>query len=38
MTVAEMIAQRTLALRKVLNDCAVAVDAKGGTPADDLSG
>lgn len=38
MTVAEMIAQRTVALRKVLNDCAVAVDAKGGTPADDLSG
>lgn len=38
MTVAEMIAQRTLALRKVLNDCAVAVDAKGGTPADNLSG
>lgn len=38
MTVAEMIAQRTLALRTVLHDCAVAVDAKGGTPADDLSG
>lgn len=38
MTVAEMIAQRTAALRKVLNDCAVAVDAKGGTPAGDLSG
>lgn len=38
MTVAEMIAQRTAALRAVLNDCAVAVDAKGGTPADDLSG
>ncbi|MGM9564163.1 MAG: hypothetical protein ACI3VQ_08855 [Faecousia sp.] len=38
MTVAEMIAQRTAALRKVLNDCAVAVDAKGGTPADDLDG
>lgn len=38
MTVAEMIAQRTAALRTVLNDCAVAVDAKGGTPAGDLSG
>lgn len=38
MTVAEMIAKRTVALRKVLNDCAIAVDAKGGTPADDLSG
>ena len=38
MTVAEMIAQRTAALRTVLNDCATAVDAKGGTPADDLSG
>lgn len=38
MTVAEMIAQRTAALRTVLNDCAIAVDAKGGTPADDLSG
>ena len=38
MTVAEMIAQRTAALRTVLNDCAVAVYAKGGTPADDLSG
>ena len=38
MTVAEMIAKRTAALRTVLNDCAVAVDAKGGTPADDLSG
>ena len=38
MTVEEMIAQRTAALRTVLNDCAIAVDAKGGTPADDLSG
>ena len=38
MTVAEMIAQRTAALRTVLHDCAVAVDAKGGTHADDLSG
>lgn len=38
MTVAEMIAKRTAALRTVLNDCAIAVDAKGGTPADDLSG
>ena len=38
MTVAEMIAQRTAALRTVLNDCAIAVHAKGGTPADDLSG
>lgn len=38
MTVAEMIAQRTAALRTVLNDCAIAVDAKGGKPADDLSG
>ena len=38
MTVAEMIAHRTAALRTVLNDCAIAVDAKGGKPADDLSG
>lgn len=38
MTVAEMIAQRTAALRTILNDCATAVDAKGGTAADDLSG
>ena len=38
MTVEEMIAQRTAALRTVLNDCAIAIHAKGGTPADDLSG
>lgn len=38
MTVAEMIAQRTAALRTVLHDSDQAIHAKGGTPADDLSG
>ena len=38
MTVAEMIAQRTAALRTVLHDSGQAIHAKGGTPADDLSG
>ena len=38
MTVAEMIAQRTVALRTVLHDSDQAIHAKGGTPADDLSG
>ena len=38
MTIAEMIAQRTAALRTVLHDSGQAIHAKGGTPADDLSG
>ena len=38
MTVAEMIAQRTAALRTVLHDSNQAIYSKGGTPADDLSG
>lgn len=38
MTVAEMIAQRTAALRTVLHDSDQAIYSKGGTPADDLSG
>lgn len=38
MTVAEMIAQRTTKLTGILNDSNVAVSAKGGTPAGDLSG
>lgn len=38
MTVAEMIAQRTAALRTILHDSDQAIHAKGGTPADDLSG
>ena len=38
MTVEEMIAQRTAALRTILHDSNQAIDAKGGTPADDLSG
>lgn len=38
MTVAEMIAQRTAALRTVLHDSDQAIHYKGGTPADDLSG
>ena len=38
MTVAEMIAQRTAALRTILHDSGQAIYSKGGTPADDLSG
>ena len=38
MTVAEMIAQRTVALRTILHDSGQAIHYKGGTPADDLSG
>ena len=38
MTVAELIAQRTAALRTILHDSDQAIHAKGGTPADDLSG
>ena len=38
MTVAEMIAKRTAALRTVLHDSDQAIYSKGGTPADDLSG
>ena len=38
MTVAEMIAQRTAALRTILHDSDQAIYSKGGTPADDLSG
>ena len=38
MTVAEMIAQRTVALRTILHDSDQAIHYKGGTPADDLSG
>ena len=38
MTVAEMIAKRTAALRTILHDSGQAIHYKGGTPADDLSG
>lgn len=38
MTVAEMIAKRTVALRTILHDSGQAIHYKGGTPADDLSG
>lgn len=38
MTVAEMIAKRTAALRTILHDSGQAIQYKGGTPADDLSG
>ena len=38
MTVEEMIAQRTVALRTILHDSGQAIHYKGGTPADDLSG
>ena len=38
MTVADMIAQRKIALDCILNDSNNAISAKGGTPADDLSG
>ena len=38
MTVAEMIAQRKIALDCILNDSNNAISAKGGTPADNLSG
>lgn len=38
MTVAEMIAKRTVALRTILHDSYQAIHDKGGTPADDLSG
>ena len=38
MTVAEMIAKRTAALRTILHDSGQAIYSKGGTPADDLSG
>ena len=38
MTVEEMIAQRTVALRTILHDSDQAIHYKGGTPADDLSG
>lgn len=38
MTVAEMIAQRTAALRTILHDSNQAIYSNGGTPADDLSG
>ncbi len=38
MTVADMIAQRKIALDCILNDSNNAISAKGGTPADNLSG
>ena len=38
MTVAEMIAKRTVALRTILHESGQAIHYKGGTPADDLSG
>lgn len=38
MTVAEMIAKRTVALRTILHESGQAIRYKGGTPADDLSG
>lgn len=38
MTIADMIAQRKIALDCILNDSNNAISAKGGTPADDLSG
>ena len=38
MTVADMIAQRKIALDCILNDSNNAISAKGGTPAENLSG
>ena len=38
MTIADMIAQRKIALDCILNDSNNAICAKGGTPADNLSG